>query len=172
MTSITRKHNHKNFNQAAQAAYNTISSEAGTTLSDPEKFTPIQTFISRWVKGLSEGDYNSDDLELVVMVAKRAGVEAMYWLTENLGTTMPDIVELVCKKQHDYGHQNINNFGLIGVGIRLCDKIARIKNLEKTVTPQNESLVDSYVDIVGYAIIAIMLGEDSFQLQLKGISHE
>jgi hypothetical protein len=30
-------------------------------------------------------------------------------------------------------------------------------------------LIDSYVDIVGYAMIAVMLDEESFQLQLKGV---
>jgi len=164
-----RKHNHKNFNQAAQAAYDSIMSDAKNTLSDRNKFDPIETFMSRWIKGLQEGDYDSGDLELATMVAKRAGVEALYWLSNTLGTDMPNIVEIVCAKQHDYGHENINNFGVIGIGIRLCDKIARIKNLEKRGNPKNESLVDSYIDIVGYAVIAIMLDEESFQLQLKGV---
>lgn len=164
-----RKHGHKTFNQAAQAAYESIIRETKSTLSDRNKFDPIETFMSRWIKGLQSGDYNSDDLELATMVAKRAGVEALYWLGNQLGDKIPNIVELVCQKQHDYGHANINNFGVIGIGIRLCDKIARIKNLENQPKPKNESLVDSYVDIVGYAMIAIMLDEESFQLQLKGV---
>jgi hypothetical protein len=164
-----KKHGHKSFNQAAQAAYESILSETKSTLSDRNKFDPIETFMSRWIKGLQTGDYNSDDLELATMVAKRAGVEALYWLGNKLGDKTPNIVELVCQKQHDYGHGNINNFGVIGIGIRLCDKIARIKNLENQPTPKNESLIDSYVDIVGYAMIAIMLDEESFQLQLKGV---
>ena len=169
MKSTTRKHNYKNFNQAAQGAYDAIMLDAKNTLSDRNKFDPIETFMSRWIKGLQSGDYNADDLELATMVAKRAGVEALYWLSNNLGTEMPNIVDIVCAKQHDYGHGNINNFGVIGIGIRLCDKIARIKNLENQPKPKNESLIDSYVDIVGYAMIAIMLDEESFQLQLKGV---
>jgi len=173
MKSLTnRKHNHKNFNQAAQAAYNAITLDARTTLPDRESFNPVETFMTRWVKGLQEGDYDADDQELVAMVAKRAGVEAIHWLTDTLGSDVPDIVEIVCKKQHDYGHGNINNFGMIGIAIRMCDKIARIKNLEKLESPKNESLIDSYVDIVGYSMIAIMLDEDSFQLQLKGKSND
>lgn len=168
-SEIKRKHNYKSFNQAAQAAYESIVNETKTTLSDRNKFDPIETFMSRWIKGLQSGDYNSDDLELATMVAKRAGVEALYWLENKLGKDTPNIVELVCQKQHDYGHGNINNFGVIGIGIRLCDKIARIKNLENQPKPKNESLIDSYVDIVGYAMIAIMLEEESFQLQLKGV---
>lgn len=168
MALVTKKHKHKNFNQAAEAAYESIASDVKSTLSDQNKFDPIETFMSRWIGGLQQGDYNSDDIELATMVAKRAGVEALHWLDDNLGDNVPDIVSLVCQKQHDYGHGNINNFGIIGIGIRLCDKIARIKNLSKKNTPKNESLIDSYVDIVGYAMIAIMLEEESFQLQLKG----
>ena len=78
------------------------------------------------------------------------------------------MVQLLCRKQHDYGHNNITNFGIIGVAIRICDKIARIDNLSKRNQPINESLVDSYIDIVGYAMISIMLNKDSFTLPLKG----
>jgi hypothetical protein len=77
-------------------------------------------------------------------------------------------VQLLCRKQHDYGHNNITNFGIVGVAIRICDKIARIDNLSKRQKPSNESLVDSYLDIVGYSMISIMLAEDSFKLPLKG----
>ena len=56
--------------------------------------------------------------------------------------------------------------GIVGVGIRVCDKIARIDNLKKTGSPSNESLMDSYIDIVGYAMIATMLQEESFKLKL------
>lgn len=77
MKSTTKKHNHKNFNQAAQAAYDAIMLDAKNTLADRNKFDPIETFMSRWIKGLQSGDYNSDDLELATMVAKRAGVEAL-----------------------------------------------------------------------------------------------
>ena len=78
------------------------------------------------------------------------------------------MVRILCSKQHDYGHKNISNFGIIGVAIRICDKIARIQNLESRETPNNESIIDSYSDIVGYSMIAIMLEEESFLLPLAG----
>lgn len=74
---------------------------------------------------------------------------------------------LLCKKQHDYGHENINMFGILGVCIRLCDKIARLLNLYATDTdPNNESVDDTWSDIVGYAVIAKMLQQDWFKLHL------
>jgi hypothetical protein len=163
----SQKHNYKTFNSAADGAMASIIHEATTTLSDRNRFDPIETYISRWVTSLQRGEYDESDLELTTSVLKRAGVEALNWLVENQGPNIPDIVQIVCDKQHDYGHKNITNFGTIGVAIRVCDKIARIKNLEASETPKNESLVDSYVDIVGYAIIAIMLDNESFHLNLE-----
>lgn len=164
---MASKHGYRTFNSAAAGALASIEYDAATSLADRNKFDPIETYISRWVTSLQNGEYDSNDTELATSVIKRAGVESLKWLTDNLGPNIPDIAQIVCKKQHDYGHKNITNFGTIGVAIRVCDKIARIKNLEKTGDPQNESLVDSYVDIVGYAIIAIMLENESFHLNLE-----
>jgi len=75
---------------------------------------------------------------------------------------------LLCRKQYDYGHGNIDNFGLVGVAVRLCDKIARAKNLKKrgAHTVKNETVIDTYEDIVGYATIAVMLRDGTFLLDL------
>ena len=164
------KNNYKNFNSAAEGALDSLVAEASTTLSDPNKFDPIETYLSRWVTSLQRGQYEPDDLELAKMVISHAGVQAIKWLEENHGPfNKKEMVDIVCRKQHDYGHKNITNFGTIGVGIRVCDKIARIKNLTKVGDPEvhNESLKDSYVDIVGYSMIALMLQNESFHLQLK-----
>lgn len=79
-----------------------------------------------------------------------------------------EIADLIISKQHDYGHRNITDFGEYGVLVRLNDKVARLKNLlPNEVTPYNESLDDSWRDIVGYAIIAIMLRRGWFELELE-----
>jgi hypothetical protein len=82
--------------------------------------------------------------------------------------TQETMQPLLCRKQHDYGHGNIENFGLVGVAVRLCDKIARAKNLKKRGgnVVKNETIVDTYEDIVGYATIAIMLRDGTFSLDL------
>jgi hypothetical protein len=78
-----------------------------------------------------------------------------------------DMVELLCSKQSDYGHGNILAFGLVGLVVRLSDKVARLTNLEATGrSPWNESVLDTYRDIVGYAVIAQMLRDDTFILEL------
>jgi len=65
------------------------------------------------------------------------------------------------KKQKDYGPKNISDSPggpLNGLRVRMFDKLARINNLVETgVTPENESLRDSFMDIANYAIIAMMV---------------
>ena len=74
---------------------------------------------------------------------------------------------LLASKQHDYGHGNITAFGLQGVLVRLSDKVERLINLKsKTSTAKNESLMDTLRDIVGYCVIALMLNDETFNLDL------
>lgn len=78
-----------------------------------------------------------------------------------------DVVELVCRKQHDYGHQNILRFGLDGIIVRLSDKLARLENLlARDLSPANESIKDTWDDVIGYSLIAIMLVRGTFLLPL------
>lgn len=82
--------------------------------------------------------------------------------------TPVDQVKLMARKQADYGHQNILRFGRKGVEVRLWDKIARYENLLKRgVEPENESLHDTLIDIIGYAIIWRMLTNATFDLPLE-----
>jgi len=71
------------------------------------------------------------------------------------------LAELLIKKQKDYGPKNISlapGGPLNGLRVRMFDKLARINNLVETgVTPENESLRDSFMDIANYAIIAMMV---------------
>jgi len=75
--------------------------------------------------------------------------------------------QLVCRKQHDYGHENILKFGIPGVIIRTWDKIARLQNLlRRNEAAVNEPLADTLIDIVGYSVIGIMLEQGWFTLPL------
>ena len=76
-----------------------------------------------------------------------------------------EIAELVIKKQNDYGHGNILAFGELGVLVRSSDKFERLKNLQGRVH-QNEAIEDTWMDIAGYSIIALMLREGTFELEL------
>ena len=79
------------------------------------------------------------------------------------------IAETVISKQHDYGHQNILAFREQGLVVRLTDKLARLTNLiwNRPSEPKNESIDDTFVDIAGYAIIGLMLKNNTFTYELK-----
>jgi hypothetical protein len=76
------------------------------------------------------------------------------------------IAETVIKKQKDYGPNNIRRspYGpQQGLVVRLYDKIARLANLTgQNKTPENESLRDTFIDIAGYAIIGLMILDNTF----------
>jgi hypothetical protein len=71
------------------------------------------------------------------------------------------LAELLIKKHKDYGPKNISDApggALNGLRVRIHDKTARINNLvDLKVSPQNESLEDSFMDLANYAIIGLMV---------------
>ena len=71
--------------------------------------------------------------------------------------------DLLLRKQLDYGPTNISKAPggpINGLRVRMHDKVARINNLvDKGVDPQNESLRDSFIDLLNYSAIAIMVLE-------------
>ena len=68
---------------------------------------------------------------------------------------------LLISKHHDYGPLNIARSPggpINGLRVRMWDKIARINNLvDSKVKPSNESLRDSFVDLLNYSAIALMV---------------
>jgi len=79
-----------------------------------------------------------------------------------------DITETLIRKQSDYGHHNIARFGRRGLVVRTHDKIARLKNLHlaRSGKAANESLTDTYTDIIGYSAIGMMWERGWFLLDL------
>lgn len=68
---------------------------------------------------------------------------------------------LLISKHHDYGPLNIARSPggpINGLRVRMWDKIARINHLvDSNSAPQNESLRDSFMDLLNYSTIAIMV---------------
>lgn len=123
----------------------------------------ISDYISAWI---AEG--KTQETETVYALLEKAGTQGVLQILKAGSFRRTEMVNTLVRKQHDYGHDNINKFGVVGVAIRLCDKIARAKNLlGRNSEAENESLMDTWVDIVGYSAISIMLNDGSFQLQLQ-----
>jgi len=81
------------------------------------------------------------------------------------------VIDTVIKKQKDYGHNNIAMFAITGLVIRIHDKIARSENILQKENMENavqgESIYDTFLDIIGYSIIALMWLDGTFMLPLK-----
>lgn len=81
------------------------------------------------------------------------------------------MVQTVIGKQRMYGHGNISRFGIPGITIRLNDKLERLKNLQKHDGPVLfEPLQDTWLDICGYSVIAVMWINGWFMLDLDEMS--
>jgi hypothetical protein len=72
-----------------------------------------------------------------------------------------DAVSLLIKKHNDYGPKNIADAPggpLNGLAVRLHDKVARLSNLiSNKKTPSNESLEDTFIDILNYGVIGLLV---------------
>lgn len=68
---------------------------------------------------------------------------------------------LLLKKHKDYGPTNISRSPggpLNGLRVRMWDKTARLNHLiDQGATPENESLRDSFIDLLNYSAIALMV---------------
>ena len=79
--------------------------------------------------------------------------------------------ELFCKKQKDYGPGNISvgtnletdeevKLALMGLWFKMNDKIQRLKQLViHNQEPENESLMDSFMDLANYALISQLVNK-------------
>lgn len=70
-------------------------------------------------------------------------------------------VDVLLKKHQDYGPKNISDSPggpLNGLRVRMHDKLARINNLiDSGASPENESLRDSFLDLMNYSAIAMLV---------------
>lgn len=77
------------------------------------------------------------------------GVKALELAMEN--------IKILDSKHQDYGSESISSFGEYGVLVRMTDKHARLKNLlTNGKTAKNESIMDTWLDMANYALIAVL----------------
>ena len=81
---------------------------------------------------------------------------------------MKDILLTLNGKQAMYGHGNIAAFGLPGIVIRCWDKTQRLHNLKNHKGPVLfEPELDSWLDLAGYSVVALMWINGWFMLDLS-----
>jgi hypothetical protein len=79
----------------------------------------------------------------------------------DLATIFTEAHELLLRKHRDYGPNNIAlapGGAVNGLRVRMHDKLARINHLvDSGKEPDNESLRDSFIDLMNYAAIGLMV---------------
>lgn len=72
-----------------------------------------------------------------------------------------EALDVLVKKQNDYGPKNIAlapGGPINGLRVRMHDKLSRINHLvESGADPENESLRDSFLDMMNYSAIGLMV---------------
>lgn len=90
---------------------------------------------------------------------------------EEVHKAAKEVADLVIRKQRDYGPKNIMNSVVspeLSIAVRLNDKLARLANLvQKGATPENESLLDTADDIIGYGLVLKMVLNGTFLSPLE-----
>jgi len=97
---------------------------------------------------------------------------------EALDAVYADLREILVRKHHDYGSENILHFGEYGIVVRAQDKISRLGTL---VPPKgyvslhpavsDETTDDTWIDLANYAMMALMLRNGTFCLPLERDAH-
>jgi hypothetical protein len=87
--------------------------------------------------------------------------------TQSVSNTFKEAEVLLLRKHKDYGPKNISESPggpINGLRVRMHDKLARINNLyESGATPENESLRDSFIDMANYALIALLVIDETWE---------
>ena len=119
------------------------------------------------------------DLDLISAIESFLGTDLMcdaltgailWYRPEHRQGAMDEIAEMVIRKHHDYGQDNILRYGLHGIEVRASDKLCRARNLleHSERDPLYESLEDTFADLVGYGLVGLMLELGWFGLPLAG----
>lgn len=79
-----------------------------------------------------------------------------------------ECMDIMRRKNKDYGQDNIGKFGVYGVVVRMNDKLERIINLVKRPDYEgavvDESLEDTLLDLRNYAVITLLLLREQWDL--------
>lgn len=122
--------------------------------------------MSEWEKALKSGVDSTSNKTLTASQF----IEQNYPETSQLLRDLQDMqYKLFCSKQQDYGSGNISlggdmsnekdkKFAMLGLSIRMNDKMQRLLNLLKSdAKPNNESVEDTLIDISTYALMTIIV---------------
>lgn len=159
------------WNQAAEVAARTIFF---TLYKQGLKITDIRQYLDRFIQqcqgGMLTPRQSSMNWANFGAIALSAGSTAKVFPSRehrDFEVYQAMLADTIVRKQKDYGPDAITRFGTIGILVRTHDKVARLENLHsKKSTPNNESVQDNYLDLLGYAALGIILENNQFFLPI------
>ncbi len=158
-----------NWNDAATIALETIWDQIGADVETFEiDIDVMRCDLNLFIETQFDGRGTKEEIQSLWGII---GLDAIKIASEmGFPFTVDSVQETLVRKQRDYGHENIRRFGLQGLLVRIHDKVARLENLVSNGgTPNNESIEDTLLDIVGYSAIGIMWEKGDFMLELKPV---
>lgn len=139
------------------------SDELGGTDPIQEEKEPAENSVPKLVPLGAELPWEDDTITQYNEQIKQGGFTAAneepipYTLVPDHHNVAEEIACLLDRKGQDYGTENIKKFGSHGVLVRVSDKVERLINLSKRNNKPNfESVEDTWRDIAGYAILALI----------------
>lgn len=134
---------------------------------------PVESYVTDTTVAIDTAYKHYQDWEPSQMWNRffEAGCIAFNWLIvhyqHNEARLFEELIYLLVSRQAKYGHRNILKFEELGLCVRMSDKVARLANLEEGgFTFDDESVVDTWMDVVGYSVIASMLRDGTFTTEL------
>jgi hypothetical protein len=135
--------------------YEGINAKDGYSL--PEAEVALQKYFSEIMGGLKP---SKDNARVFYGVRDGALMLLITLFNREIEEILDASYKLGIAKNRDYGSVNILQYGVVGLIVRLGDKIARASNLLKdgnTAMIANEKVEDTIMDMVNYATYGIML---------------
>lgn len=131
----------------------------------------VREFLDGFIRDVHSGvDATSGDWANFGAISLAAAQQAQvipYPAKPNFRSYEAAMAGTLIRKQKDYGPDAIMRFGSNGILVRTHDKVARLENLKKNgFEPNNESVQDGYMDLLGYAALGIILEEGQFTLPI------
>ena len=110
--------------------------------------------------------YNKNTRSKVSELTEYEAEERLDRLGNDAEDIMGEALEILISKHRDYGPLNILNAPggpYAGLAVRLHDKVARLANLTATgEEPRHESIRDTFLDILNYGLIGILVLEGNW----------
>jgi hypothetical protein len=120
---------------------------------------------SLYMKGMniSNTSINIDDTSKLMTSIKMICLSCLLFLKNETGRDVNEIMhsirDLFIRKNSDYGN-SFEDFSLIGILVRMNDKINRLKCLysKNENLVKDESIIDTIEDLYNYSVISMMYG--------------